>query len=111
MNPLRREIRHTALLWMLIFLPIVLIAARIMPAAHTLLFVLAVLAIVPLATLLSHATESVAEKTGDAIGGLLNATLGNLTELIIAIAALHTGEYMLVKASIAGAIVTNALFM
>jgi Ca2+:H+ antiporter len=76
-----------------------------------LLFLLAILAIVPLAGLLSHATEAVAEKTGDAIGGLLNATLGNLTELIIAIAALQAGEYMLVKASIAGAIVTNSMFM
>jgi Ca2+:H+ antiporter len=111
MNALLKEIRQTPLLWMLIFVPVVLVAARIVPAAHTLLFVLAVLAIVPLAALLSHATESVAEKTGDAIGGLLNATLGNLTELIIAVTALHAGEYMLVKASIAGAIVTNALFM
>src|SRR5712691_4977252 len=68
MNPLLREIRHTPLLWMLIFVPAVLIAARIVPAAHTLLFVLAVLAIVPLAALLSHATEAVSEKTGDAIG-------------------------------------------
>jgi Ca2+:H+ antiporter len=66
---------------------------------------------VPLAAMLSHATESVAAKTGDAVGGLLNATLGNLTELIIAIAALRAGQYMLVKASIAGAIVTNTLFM
>ena len=72
---------------------------------------LSVLAIVPLATLLSHATESVAAKTGDAVGGLLNATLGNLTELVIALAALRAGEYALVKASIAGAIVTNTLFM
>jgi Ca2+:H+ antiporter len=111
MNPLLREIRHTPLLWMLIFVPAVLIAARIVPAAHTLLFVLAVLAIVPLAALLSHATEAVSEKTGDAVGGLLNATLGNLTELIIAVTALRAGEYMLVKASIAGAIVTNSLFM
>jgi Ca2+:H+ antiporter len=70
-----------------------------------------VLAIVPLAALLSHATESVAAKTGDAVGGLLNATLGNLTELVIALTALRAGEYMLVKASIAGAIVTNTLFM
>jgi Ca2+:H+ antiporter len=108
---LLREIRHTPLLWMLAFVPVVLVAARIAPEAHTLLFVLAVLAIVPLAALLSHATEAVAEKTGDAIGGLLNATLGNLTELIIALTALHAGEYMLVKASIAGAIVTNSLFM
>jgi Ca2+:H+ antiporter len=111
MDPLLREIRHTPLLWMLVFVPIVLVAARIMPAAHTLLFVLAVLAIVPLAALLSHATEAVSEKTGDAVGGLLNATLGNLTELIIAVTALRAGEYMLVKASIAGAIVTNSLFM
>src|SRR3984957_13201816 len=111
MDPLLREIRHNPLLWMLAFVPIVLVAARIAPAAHTLLFMLAVLAIVPLAALLSHATEAVAEKTGDALGGLLNATLGNLTELIIAVTALRAGEYMLVKASIAGAIVTNSLFM
>ncbi|QOZ35517.1 calcium/proton exchanger [Bradyrhizobium sp. CCBAU 53421] len=111
MQLLLKEIRHNPLLWMLIFVPIVLVVETAAPSAHTVLFVLAVLAIVPLAALLSHATESVAEKTGDAIGGLLNATLGNLTELIIAIAALHAGEYMLVKASIAGAIVTNSLFM
>lgn len=111
MSPLLREIRHNPLLWMLLFVPIALIASRIAPSAHTVLFVLAVLAIIPLAALLSHATEAVSEKTGDAAGGLLNATLGNLTELIIAVTALHAGEYMLVKASIAGAIVTNSLFM
>jgi Ca2+:H+ antiporter len=111
MNPLLTEIRHSPLLWMLVFVPVVLLYEKISPSAHTALFVLAVLAIVPLAALLSHATEAVSEKTGDAIGGLLNATLGNLTELIIAVAALHAGEYMLVKASIAGAIVTNTLFM
>jgi Ca2+:H+ antiporter len=104
-------LRKNPILWMLIFVPVVLIAETIVPASHTLLFVLAVLAIVPLAALLSHATESVAQKTGDAIGGLLNATLGNLTELIIAVTALHAGQYMLVKASIAGAVVTNSLFM
>ena len=75
------------------------------------LFLLSVLAIVPLATLLSRATESIAERTGDAVGGLLNATLGNLTELVIALTALQAGQYLLVKASIAGAIVTNTLFM
>lgn len=72
---------------------------------------LSVLAIIPLAALLSRTTESVAERTGDAVGGLLNATLGNLTELVIAITALQAGQYALVKASIAGAIVTNTLFM
>lgn len=111
MTPLLRAIRETPLLWMLIFVPAVLIAAKVFSGAHTLLFVLAVFAIVPLAALLSSATESVSERTGDALGGLLNATLGNLTELIIAVTALHAGQYMLVKASIAGAIVTNSLFM
>ena len=111
MNPLLKEIRHTPLLWMLIFVPAVLVAEAVAPHSHTLLFVLSVLAIVPLAALLSHATEAVAAKTGDTVGGLLNATLGNLTELVIAITALRAGQYMLVKASIAGAIVTNALFM
>ena len=92
-------------------MPVVLAAAKLKHEAHTLLFVLSVLAIVPLAALLSHATESVAAKTGDAVGGLLNATLGNLTELVIALTASRAGQYMLVKASIAGAIVTNTLFM
>ncbi len=111
MNHLLHEIRHSPILWLLVFVPVSIGAANLWPAAHTLLFLLSVLAIVPLATLLSHATESVAAKTGDAVGGLLNATLGNLTELVIAIAALRAGEYMLVKASLAGAIVTNSLFM
>src|SRR5258708_3806237 len=111
MKPLLKEFRHNPVLWLLALVPVVLVAAKVAPAAHTLLFVLSVLAIVPLAALLSHATESVAEKTGDAVGGLLNATLGNLTELVIAMAALHAGQYTLVKASIAGAIVANTLFM
>jgi Ca2+:H+ antiporter len=53
----------------------------------------------------------VAAKIGDAVGGLLNATLGNLAELVIALTALRAGQYTLVKASIAGPIVTNALFI
>ena len=111
MAPLLAEIRRNPLLWLLLFVPAALVAERTSPAAHTLLFILSVLAIVPLAALLSHATESVAAKTGDTVGGLLNATLGNLTELVIALAALRAGQYMLVKASVAGAIVTNTLFM
>ena len=111
MKQLLHEVRHNPLLWLLAFVPLVFVAGKLKPEAHTLLFVLSVLAIVPLATLLSHATESVAAKTGDAAGGLLNATLGNLTELVIALTPLKAGQYMLVKASIAGAIVTNTLFM
>lgn len=108
---LLRHVRHNRLLWLLAVVPALFIAEAARPSAHTLLFILSVLAIVPLAALLSHATESIAARTGDAVGGLLNATLGNMTELIIALTALHAGQYVLVKASIAGAIVTNALFM
>ena len=97
--------------WLLIFVPAVLVSARVWPEAHTPLFLLSILAIVPLASLLSEATGWVAAKTGDAVGGLLNATLSTLTELVIAITALRAGEYALVKASIAGAIVTNSLFI
>jgi Ca2+/H+ antiporter len=111
MNPLIKEIRHNPLLWLLVFVPVLFAAEKLKPEAHTLLFVLSVLAVVPLAALLSHATESVAARTGDTVGGLLNATLGNLTELVIALTALHAGQTTLVKASIAGAIVTNTLFM
>jgi Ca2+:H+ antiporter len=111
MKALLDEIRHNRLLWLLVFVPAVFAVHAAASDRHTLLFLLAVLAIVPLAALLSHATESVAAKTGDAVGGLLNATLGNLTELVIALTALRAGEYVLVKASVAGAIVSNSLFM
>jgi Ca2+:H+ antiporter len=111
MNALFKEIRHNPLLWLLAFVPVVFVAQKLKSEAHTLLFALSIFAVVPLAALLSHATESVAAKTGDTVGGLLNATLGNLTELIIALAALRAGQYTLVKASVAGAIVTNTLFM
>src|SRR6187397_3442029 len=111
MSALLAEIRHNPVLWLLAFVPAVFVWQSIDPEAHTLLFLLSVLAIVPLATLLSHATKSVAARIGDTVGGLLNATLGNLTELVIALTALRSGEYLLVKGSLAGAIVTNALFM
>src|SRR5438270_9894226 len=67
MNPLLKEIGRNPVLWLLAFVPVVLIAQHVKPEAHTLLFVLSVLAIVPLAALLSHATESVAAKTGDTV--------------------------------------------
>jgi len=111
MTPLLHEIRHNRLLWLLVFVPAVFAVERFNPGAHTLLFALSVLAIVPLAALLSHATEAVAAKSGDTVGGLLNATLANMTELVIALTALRAGQYLLVKASIAGAIVANTLFV
>ncbi|MCA1444883.1 calcium/proton exchanger [Ensifer sp. IC4062] len=105
------ELRRTPLLALIVFVPVVILLEQTAPQAHTWLFLLSVAAIIPLAALLSRATEAVAAKTGDTVGGLLNATLGNLTELVISLAALQAGQYLLVKASLAGAIVTNTLFM
>lgn len=110
-HQLRDAVRAQPVLWLLAAVPTVFIAERVAPEAHRALFVLSILAIIPLAGLLSHATESVAARVGDTLGGLLNATLGNMTELVISIAALRAGMGDLVKASIAGAIVTNSLFM
>ena len=64
------------MLWLLALVPVALVAARLVPTAHTLLFVLSVLAIVPLAGLLSRATESVAEKTGDYRGRVTQRDAG-----------------------------------
>lgn len=111
MGKLLTAIRDNRILWLLVLVPAPLLAEAWASDAHTLVFLLSIIAIVPLAALLSLATEQVAARTGDTIGGLLNATLGNLTELLIALAALQAGEFMLVKATIAGAIVANSLFM
>jgi Sodium/calcium exchanger protein len=92
MSLILSEVRETPLLWLLVFVPVVFAGEHLWPESHTLLFLLSVLAIIPLAALLSRATESVAERTGDAIGGLLNATLGNLTELVIATRPRTRGE-------------------
>ncbi len=111
MHQFLKDIKSTPIFWMGIFIPIVLILEWTHSASHTTMFVLSLLAIIPLAGFLSHSTEGIAAKTGDTVGGLLNATLGNLTELVIFIAALQQGLTELVKASIAGAVVTNSLFM
>jgi len=74
-----------------------------------LVFLLAGLAIVPLATLIVHSTEEIAARTGPAIGGLLNATFGNLPELIIAFVALRAGLLDMVRASLIGALLANLL--
>jgi Ca2+:H+ antiporter len=69
------------------------------------------LGIVPLAGWMGHATEQLAARTGEGVGGLLNATFGNAAELIIALAALRAGMHEVVKASLAGSIVGNILLV
>lgn len=76
---------------------------------HPTMFILSALSLVPLAAVLGTATEEVALFTGQKVGGLLNATLGNAAELIITIVALREGLVDVVKASIAGSIIGNIL--
>jgi Ca2+:H+ antiporter len=111
MRFLLKEIRDNPLLWLLIFLPALVAAQVLMPELPTLHFVLSLLAIAPLAVLISRAIEAIAARTNDVIGSLLIVTSGNLIELLIVIAALHSGQYVFVKAAIAGAVVTKVLFI
>lgn len=75
------------------------------------MFLVAALAIVPLAAVLGESTEALSEHTGPTIGGLLNATMGNATELIIAFFMLRAGHQEIVKASLSGSIIGNVLLV
>ena len=95
--------------WLLIFIPIAVVLEHAWPQAHTWIFFAASVAIVPIARLIVKATEQIATRTGDAVGGLLNATFGNAPELIIAVVALKAGLFDMVRASLIGAILANLL--
>lgn len=95
---------------MLVFIPISLIA-EFMHLSPIWIFLLSALAIIPLAAYIGKSTEAIATYTGDRIGGLLNATLGNATELIISILAIRQGLFTVVKASIAGSVLGNILLV
>jgi Ca2+:H+ antiporter len=77
----------------------------------TLIFIFAALAIVPLAGLMGEATEEISFYSGPKLGGFLNATFGNATELIISFFALKEGLFDVVKASIAGSVIGNVLLV
>ncbi|HXG85171.1 MAG TPA: calcium/proton exchanger [Pyrinomonadaceae bacterium] len=98
--------------WLLIFVPIA-IAMRFIPSLDnpTWLFIVSCIAIIPLAGWMGKATEHLAERLGEGIGGLLNATFGNAAELIIALFALSKGLEGVVKASITGSIIGNLLLV
>src|SRR6185503_7616588 len=95
--------------WLLVFIP-VSVALEYAHVPPPVLFFSAALAIVPIAALIVHSTEQIAHRTGDAVGGLLNATFGNAPELIIAMVALKAGLHQMVLASLVGAILANLLF-
>ncbi|MFN8576129.1 MAG: hypothetical protein U0354_04670 [Candidatus Sericytochromatia bacterium] len=77
--------------WLLIFVPITIVLELIHFENHTMIFIFSCLSILPLAGWLGKATEHIAEKTSEGVGGLLNATFGNAAELIIALMALQKG--------------------
>jgi Ca2+:H+ antiporter len=95
--------------WLLVFIPITVGLEHLAHVSAPVLFFLAALAIVPIAAQIVGATEQLAHRTGDAIGGLLNATFGNAPELIIAFVALKAGLLEMVRASLVGAILANLL--
>jgi Ca2+:H+ antiporter len=95
--------------WLLVFIPLSLIA----DVTHQplLTFITAALAIVPLAGLIGRATDQLAVHVGPQLGGLLNATFGNVTELIVAVLLIAAGNFDVVKASLIGSIVGNLLLV
>jgi Ca2+:H+ antiporter len=95
--------------WLLVFIPIG-IGLNWYGADPILVFVTSALAIIPLAGLMGDATEVLAKFLGPTVGGLLNATLGNAPEIIIAGFALHRGLIEMVKSSLTGSIIGNLLF-
>src|SRR5688572_22535728 len=99
------------LLLLLAFIPVALLLEYVFHAAELWVFLASAAAIIPLAALMGRATEQLAERLGEGVGGLLNATFGNAAELIIAIVALRAGLFDLVKASITGSIIGNILLV
>jgi Ca2+:H+ antiporter len=97
--------------WLLVFVPIAIALEHAAPEAYLWIFLVSAIAIVPLAGVMGRATEQLATRMGEGVGGLLNATFGNAAELIIAFAALRAGLHTMVKASLVGSIVGNMLLV
>ena len=96
--------------FMLIFIPISIVG-KFMNFSPSIMFILAALSIIPLAGLMGEGTEEISFYSGPKIGGFLNATFGNATELIISFFALKEGLFEVVKSSISGAIIGNILLV
>src|SRR4051795_4271103 len=95
--------------WLLLLVPLALALHYLLHVGPLWTFACAVLAIVPLAEWIRRATEQLAARAGPAVGGLLNVTFGNLTELVLALFLLAAGKADIVKGQITGSIIGNAL--
>jgi Ca2+:H+ antiporter len=103
----------TEYLWLnalLIFVPVAIIF-DLLHVSPLLIFIASALAIAPLASVLGESTGALASQLGPAAGGILSATMGNATEMIIAFFALHAGHINVVKASLSGSIIGNLLLV
>jgi Ca2+:H+ antiporter len=98
-----------SLSWLFVFVPATVALEHLGGIPEPVLFFCAALAIVPIAGLIVRSTEQISHRTGDTIGGLLNATFGNAPELIISVVALRAGLFDMVRASLIGAILANLL--
>jgi len=94
--------------FLLIFVPIAIVS-EYMHAPGTVVFFLCALSLVPLAKFIGESVDELSMRTGTAVGGLLNATFGNATEIIVGIFALRAGLITVVKSSITGAVLANLL--
>jgi Ca2+:H+ antiporter len=103
------EFLRSPINWLFIFIPLTVAFEHLAHVSAPVLFFMAAVAIIPIAALIVHSTEQIATRTGDAVGGLLNATFGNAPELIIAFVALRAGLLDMVRASLVGAILANLL--
>lgn len=114
MNALESVKKNIGLGNVMLLLALCIPAAIILELSHVnpiIIFVVAAVGVVPLAGMIGQGTESLAEKMGQRMGGLLNATLGNAAELIISLVALRAGLVSLVLASITGSILGNLLLV
>ena len=102
--------KNKIMFFLLIFAPVAL-AAELLHWPPLVIFATSAMAIVPLASFLSDATEALVENTGPRIGGLLSSTLGNAAELIITLIAIREGQMALVAASLIGSILGNVLLV
>jgi Ca2+:H+ antiporter len=96
--------------FLLVFVPISVIL-DLVHADHIIIFVIAVIALIPLAKLIGDSTEHLSTHYGSTLGSLLNVTFGNAAEIIIAVVAINAGLLELVKASITGAILGNIMLI
>jgi Ca2+:H+ antiporter len=105
------KLSKSSILYLLIIFTPIAVALEFVHADHIIIFVIAAIALIPLAKLIGDSTEHLSIHYGSSLGSLLNVTFGNAAEIIIAIVAINAGLLDLVKASISGAILGNILLI